>query len=55
MLFLWTIIYIQIYQDVDIDEFLSDDVPNVNENDKILCDSFPTIDERKEAVLNMKK
>ena len=40
--------------DVDIDEYLSDDVPNVDENDKILCDSFPTIDECKEAVLNMK-
>ena len=40
--------------DVDIDDYLSDDVPNVNENDKILCDSFPTIDECKEAVLNMK-
>ena len=40
--------------DVDINEYLSDDVPNVDENDKILCDSFPTIGECKEAVLNMK-
>ena len=40
--------------DVDIDDYFSDDVPNVNVNDKILCDSFPTIDECKEAVLNMK-
>ena len=39
------------FNDVDIDDYLSDDVPNVNE---ILCDSFPTIDECKEAVLNMK-
>ena len=26
--------------DVDIDDYLSDAVPNVNENDRILCDSF---------------
>ena len=27
---------------VDIADYLSDDVPKLNENDTILCDSFPT-------------
>ena len=43
-------------QDVDIDNYLSnDETPVLTENDKSLCDTFPSLEECEDAVINMKK